>query len=437
MTPSTTPASSTANVRRLSQLDVIGLGVNCVIGSGVFLLPGLAAENLGPASVVAVLAAGALAGLIALCFAEASSRFNASGGAFVYSRAAFGPFVGFEVGWLAALAGVVAWGALVNGWSVALSRLVPALAEGAPKVAVILGLVLALGLLNAWGAKPGAQLSNLFTVAKLATLAVFLVAGVAAIETARFEPFAPQGFGALPEAMLLFLYAYVGFENLVVPAGEMSDARRCVPRAVVIIMSTVMVLYVAVQSVSVGTLDELPGLRNAVAVSAESFLGSLGGTFIAVAVVISIIGVNAASSLILPRRFSAMAEEGVLPRGLAKLHPEHGTPTRSVLLTHVLVALVALSGSFKELAVLAVIGRLMQYIPTCLAVLVLRRGDRTSPAVEAAAWRLPFGPAIPVAALLLCGWLLTTVETPQLLAGAAAAIAGVPVFWLLRRHGAG
>ena len=114
------------------------------------------------------------------------------------------------------------------------------------------------------------------------------------------------------------------------------------------------------------------------------------------------------------------------------MHSGRGTPVTAIVLTHVLVAAVALSGSFRELALLAVIGRLMQYVPTCLAVLVLRRRDRAETATEPV-WRLPFGPAIPLAALALCGWLLTTAEPRQLLAGAIAAVAGIPVYLLMRR----
>lgn len=414
--------------RRLGFWDVVGLGINCVIGSGIFLLPGLVAERVGPASIVAVGVAGILAGLVALCFAEASSRFDGSGGAYLYAREAFGPLVGFEVGWISALAGVVAWAALLAAWPEVLSRLWPGLDAGAPRVLTILLFAGALGTLNALGAKLGAAASNLASVAKLLALVGFLAAGLFYIEAPRFVPFAPLGFERFGEAVLLFLYAYVGFENLVVPAGEMRDPRRNVPRAVALVLAVVTVLYVAVQTVTQGTLDNLPGLRNAVAVATEGFLGPVGGTAIALVIAVSILGVNAASSLILPRRVSAMAERGELPPLLGRVHVRFGTPTASVVLVHVLAAGVALTGSFEDLVVLAVVGRLMQYVPTCLAVLTLRRRE------ERAGFSLPGGPFIPALALGLCGWLLLTAKPAQLLIGAAAAVAGLPVWWWMRRR---
>jgi basic amino acid/polyamine antiporter, APA family len=432
--------------RALGREDVLALGVNCVVGSGIFLLPGLAAARLGPAAVLAFLAAGLLACLVALCFAEAASRFRRSGGAYLYVREAFGPLAGFEVGWLAALAGIVAWSALAAGFAEAFAVVVPAAGGRVARGAVALTLVALLGAINYRGAKAGARLSNLFTVAKLLTLTVFVAAGALAVNPDLFTPFwsiAPEGEAAVragPAAfagtVLLVLYAYVGFENLVVPAGDMEAPERALPRGIVTVLVTVAVLYTAAQAVVVGILGPAAGAAGteALARAAEHALGSAGGLAVAVGIVISIFGVNAASSLILPRRVSALAEHGDLPATLARLHPRFGTPAASVVGVHAAVGLLALSGTFAQLAVLAVIGRLIQYIPTCLAVLVLRRraGSPEGRREETAAFRLPGGPTIPVLAIVLCVALLLQATPVQLGAGAAAALAGLAVYALRR-----
>lgn len=425
--------------RALGRLAVAALGVNCVVGSGIFLLPGPVAEGLGPAAILAAAGAGLLACLIALCFAAAASRFRETGGAYLYAREAFGPLVGFEVGWISALAGVVAWGALVNGFAVALGRLVPAVAEGAGHSLTIVGFLALLAWLNVLGARSGGRLSTLVSGVKIVTLLAFAAAGAAFVESENLHPFFAQGpadgLAALPGAILLMLYAYVGFENLVVPAGEMDRPERSLPGAILGVLATVTVLYTAVMVVVAGTLSPFVGRPNAVAASAEAFLGPAGGALVAVGVVISIFGVNAASALILPRRLSALADRGDLPAVIGRLHRRHGTPWVAILLAYGLAGAVALSGTFAELAVLAVIGRLMQYIPTCLAVLVFRARERN--AEPRAPIRLPGGPAIPLLALGLAGALLLQATPAQLLAGAAAALAGLPVYWWLRRPARG
>jgi amino acid transporter len=424
--------------RALGTRDVLALGVNCVVGSGIFLLPGLAAARLGPASILAVVAAGVLACLVALCFAEAAARFRSSGGAYLYARAAFGDLAGFEVGWLSALAGTVAWGALAAGFAAAVSVLAPAAGREPARSLLVVGFVAFLGWINLRGARPGARLSNLFTAAKLLTLVLFVAAGAFAVDAGSFRPFAPQGTGAFAGTTLLVLYAYVGFENLVVPAGDMAAPERSLPVGILVVMGTVTLLYAAAQAVVVGTLGTAAAGENAVARAAQGFLGSAGGVAVAAGVVVSIFGVNAASSLILPRRVSALAEQGDLPAAFGRLHPRYGTPWVAVVTVHAVVAVVAVSGSFAELAVLAVVGRLIQYVPTCLAVLVLRRRparvEVADPAGgEGGRFRLPGGATIPALALALSVVLLLQATPFQLAVGAGGALAGLPVYRLVRR----
>lgn len=430
--PTASPRGARSAPRRaLRSVDVLALGVNCVIGSGIFLLPGLAADGLGPASLGAVAAAGVVACLIALCFAEVCSRFEVSGGAFVYSRRAFGEAVGFLIGWIAALAGVIAWAAIINAFAVSLGALVPWAAEGSGRAVTILVLLSVLGTLNVVGIRLGAGVSTAVTGIKLAALGGFVVVGVFFVEPAHFSPVSPIGWRAFGDATLLMLYAFVGFENLVVPAGEMRAPERVLPRAVIAIMAAVTLIYLAVQAVAIGTLPDLEGRANPIAAAAGTFLGPLGERAIAVAVVVSVLGVAAASALILPRRVSALAEHGHLPSALGAAHRRFGTPWVSVVLVHALAGAVALSGSFRELVALAVIARFLQYAPTCLAVLVLRhRQERT----DSRPFRLPGGALVPVLALSASTLLLAAARGQHLIAFTAAALAGLPIYALMNRR---
>ncbi|MDP6943283.1 MAG: APC family permease [Myxococcota bacterium] len=421
-------ATSAGLQRSLSLRDVVALGINGVVGQGIFLLPGAAAAMLGPASLLAIVAAGVLCILIALCFAEVGSRYQATGGAYVYAREVFGDFIGFEVGWMTCCVAVIAWAALANGLTEVLAQLVPALAGDVIQPAVAVGVITGLTAINVLGARSGARVVMLFTVAKLIPLALFIVVGFTAIESAHFAPFAPRGYGDIAETILLVLYAYVGFETLVVPAGEMANPKRAVPLALMWVMGIVMAIYCAVFVVAIGTFPALAGHPNPVAAASELFMGPVGGTIVAVGIVLSVFGTNSGSALVSPRRFFALAERGDLPQKLAWVHPSTGAPIPAILLTWALASGLTLTGSFKELAVLSVVARFVQYLPTCLAVIVLRRREGTG----GEGFRLPLGPTIPILTLGLCTWLLVNTDPTRLAKGGIALLVGVPLYFLSR-----
>lgn len=416
-------------LRSLGLWQAIGLGINAVVGSGIFLLPGRLAAPLGPAGLAALVLAGLFAAVIVLCFAEVASRFEQTGGAYTYARAAFGPLIGFETGWMACLTALVAWAAMLNGLVEATSYFLPAAATPLGRNVLVLGVLSLLGFANLRGAATGAAMSNLAIVPKLATLAGFIVAGAGFVEPARFVPFAPKGWGELGPTVLLAVYAYVGFENLVVPAGEMKDPQRTLPRAILISMAVILTLYLGVETVTVGTLNTNGVIQNAVALAAESFLGPVGGRIIGAGVVASVFGVVAASAVILPRRFYAMAEERELPAALARVHPRWRTPWVAILVTYVITAALAMTGSFTQLALIAVVGRVVQYATTCLTLIALRRREHLA---APATFRLPFGTAFALLGVGASILLLANATGPQLLAGLAAMASGLPVYAWLR-----
>jgi amino acid transporter len=422
--------TETGGLRRsLGLLDVVALGVNGVVGSGIFFLPGIVAEQIGPAALVVVAFGGLLCFLIALCFAEVGSRVRGTGGPYLYARAAFGPFVGFEVGWMTWWVRVISWAALANAFALALAPWLPSAgAGGTTQALVAAGLILGLAAVNLGGAAAGARLTTVLTVAKLLPLALFVAAGLPAIDAGRFTPFAPHGWSSFAEATSTMLFAYVGFEVLAVPAGEMRDPERAVPRALLLVLGLTSLLYAAVVAVAIGTHPELAGARNPVAEASTHFLGPAGATLIAAGIAVSVFGINASSALVTPRCLYALAEGGELPAWLAAVSPRRGTPDRAILISAALSAALAASGSFKTLALISVVARFAQYLPTCLAVLVLRRRDGPAP------FRLPLGPTIPLLALALgCGLLLRS-EPDRVLAGVVAAALGVPVYLGFRRR---
>ena len=415
--------------RSLGLATVVSLGINGVIGQGIFLLPGKAAGLMGPSAGLALLLGGLLCFLIALSFAEVSARFDKTGGAYLYAREAFGDFVGFEVGWMTCCVAIISWAALANGFTLVLAHFIPAVGEGIVQSVTSVAIITLLSAVNWFGAKSGAAVVKFFTVAKLIPLSMFILVGVFFVDGGNFTPFAPQGMAPLAETTLLLLYAYAGFETLVVPAGEMENPQKNVPRALFIVMALVTVVYMGIFGVAVGTFGGIAGHSNPVAAASEAFMGPIGGGLIAVGICLSVFGTNSGSALVSPRRFFALAERGDLPPIFCRVDPQSGSPRPAIFLTWMLACALSLSGTFAELAVLGVLARFAQYIPTCLAVLVFRHRDTEPPP----GFRIPGGPIVPVITVLLCVGLMANTDPSRLIKGGIALLVGIPLYFVSRK----
>lgn len=416
--------------RSLSLFDVIALGVNAVIGQGIFLSPGLAAGKLGPACIVALLCAAGLAFLIALCFAEVGSRFKTTGGAYTYARETFGPFVGFEVGWMLCCVGVISWAALASGFGLVLGEFFPIFKSGPAHDLLAVGLLAFLAFVNIKGAKFGGGLSTFFSVAKLGPLLLFVFVGLFYLKPEGFQPFAPQGYDNLATGILILLYSLVGFESSVVPAGEMENPQKAIPIALVSVMTLVCIVYTLVFVVCIGTYPGLPGSESPVSEAAGVFMGSAGGTLVAAGIVISVFGINAASALVGPRKVFALAERGDLPKFLAYVSPETGVPRNAILVTCAASAVLAVSGKFEDLLLMGVVARFAQYLPTALAVIVLRRRDKEG---EGPGFRVPMGEVVAAATVVLICWLIFETPNEKRIAGLIALGLGLPFYYVAQR----
>ncbi|HEX7061061.1 MAG TPA: APC family permease [Woeseiaceae bacterium] len=422
-------APEPALVRAVSRWQIVGLAINDVIGSGVYLLPAGAALLLGPASIWAVILAGITVALLVLCFAEAASYFEGTGGGYLYTREAFGEFVGFEVGWMTWLARIASVAALTAGFAQAVSFVWPPAAGGLARVGVVTLLIGSLAWINVIGVKQGARLAAGLAVAKVAPLVVFAAAGLFAVDWSRVAVLELPPLDNLGEAALLLLFAYAGFENTAAPAGEYQNPKRNVPFALLTMIVIVTVLYALVQLVTVGTLPGLAQSESAVAESAALVLGTWAGMMMTIAAMVSIGGNAGNTTLIGPRYLFALAQDGFGPRVLARVHPRYRTPAAAILVQSGIALVLALSGSFVWLAMLSIIARLATYVGTAAAIPLLRRRFGDSPG----AWRMPGGLAIPVAALLLCLVFLASTTLANLAAGAAALVVGALLYFARRR----
>jgi len=414
-------------VRAVSRRQLVGLAINDVVGSGIYLLPAAAAALLGPASVWAVVLAGFAAALLVLCFAEASSHFDQPGGAYLYTREAFGRFIGFEVGWMTWLSRVAALASFAQGLVQATTFLWPAAAGRGGRVAIICGLILPLAAINVRAVRAGARTAVVLVIAKMVPLAFFVAVGAWFVDSSRLAIFqAPRG-GALGQAALLLLFAYGGFENTPVAAGEYHNPRRNVPFALLSMIFIVTLLYGAVQWVALGTLPGLAGSASPLADAAQRFAGHPGAWLLTLGTMLSIAGIASNTMLTGPRYLYALACDGYGPRWLARVHPRYRTPAVAIVVQALVALALAMSGSFVQLASLSVIARVATYIGTAAAVPILRRRIAARATV-----RLPLGPAIPIAALLIATALLSSATAASLL-GVAAALAAGCVIYVARR----
>ncbi|MDR0183738.1 APC family permease [Lysobacter arvi] len=423
-------SASPGTLRAVSRWQIVGLSINDVIGSGIYLLPAAAAALLGPASLWAVLLAGLAVSLLVLCYAQAASYFDAPGGGYLYAREAFGPFIGFEVGWMLLLTRVATAAALANGLAEAVTHFWPAADAGWARVSIVTGSIALLVAINVVGVRAAANAGVLLAIGKLVPLALFVAIGLFHVDASLAAPStAPLTARPLAEAALLLLFAYAGFENLPAAAGEYRNPRRDVPFALLTMIATVTLVYVSVQWVALGTLPGLARSSTPLAEAASRFAGEWLALLMTVGASISILGTSSNTVLMAPRYLLALSQDGYGPRWLGAIHPRFRTPAVAIVLIGAISLALALSGSFVQLALLSVVSRLCTYLGTAGSVLVLRHRH----AHREGALRLPGGALIPVAALALSLGLLASAQIANLIAAAIALAIGALVYRLRRR----
>lgn len=417
-------------IRAVGLAGLTAISLNGVIGAGIFALPATVAGLLGPSSPLAYLIAALVVALIVACFAEAGAMFEQTGGPYLYAREAFGPFIGFEVGWMFLLSRLAAGAAVANAFIAYLGFLWAPLGSGPGRVASITTLFAVLTWLNLIGIRYGSWAVNVLTVAKLLPLALFIVLGLPAVDGDSYRlvtlPSASV-LASLKRASLLLVFAFGGFENASVPTEEVKQPTRNLPIALISSIVITTVLYILIQIVALGTLPNLAGSSTPLASAAQAFMGSAGAMVITAGAILSTIGSNSALVLVGPRILYAMASGGLLPRALANVHARYLTPHVSVIVFAVFGWVMALFGDFAQLVAVSAIARLLFSASTCLAVPVLRRRIGR---LEGR-FRLPGGAVIPLAATGMSLWLLSGISTAQAASGAAALAVGL-LLYLLR-----
>src|SRR2546430_3095072 len=348
-------------VRGIRKWDLVAFTVNAVIGAGIFGLPAKAYQLIGAYSLIAFFACAFVVLLIILCFAEVGSRFDETGGPYTYARAAFGPTVAFEVGWLSWLARITAFAANCNLMVSYLGFFWPAANNFWPRATVLVLVVLAITAINVLGVRQAAIAGDVFTVGKLLPMLIFIAIGLFFLNPHAFALGARPATGAFSQSVLLLLYAFTGFEMATIPAGEIRNPQRNMPQALLIATVVVAFTYILIQVVCIGTLPGLGTSTKPLADAGQRFMGTAGAALISAGAMISIAGNLNVLVLSGSRIPFAFAEREQLPAIFARVHQRFFTPYISIVITAAVMLVLTLKSSFVAALTISAIARLVTY----------------------------------------------------------------------------
>jgi len=399
-----------------------------MIGAGIFGVPAEAARLTGIYSPALFLLCGLLMTPIVLSFAEVSSYFRGTGGPILYTSTAFGALVGFESGWALYVARLTAFAANINLLLSSVSYFWVGADRGALRLVLLLLICASLTWVNVVGARQAMRSLGALTVLKFLPLLLLVAFGLSHLGRAAVsvaETPIPS-YSSAGEAVLLLIYAYVGFESALIPAGEARNPARDMPRALLWGLGIVTLLYVSVQAVSVAILPGLAETKRPLVEVGAALLGAPGALLLTAGVVVSVGGNVAATMFAAPRMTYMLAREKSLPEWFGFVHPRFHTPSRSVIFFGAAAFALAATGSFVWLAGVSVLTRILLYMACVGAAPRLRRRFGDAPD----RLRLPGGWGIPAAAFLVCGWLLTQVRLHAVLVSALFLAGGTALYFV-------
>lgn len=418
------PGGELRLVRAIGRWDLTAAVVNGVVGSAVFGMPATLAALTGAWSPLASLLAGLGVLTIVICFAEVASRFREAGGPYLYVRESFGPFLGFQAGWLTFWVRVLALAANLNVFVEYLGQLAPSTGAPLERAGVIVAVMTVLTAINLVGVRQATWTVDSFTLAKLLPLGLLVLLGLPRL---RPEVLASQAVAEpdWTQAILLLMFAYGGFEAPLIPAGEAKDPRRDSGFALLAALGVIAGVYALVQLTIVGVVPRVAGTKAPVAAAFGALLGPAGVTLAALAAMVSVWGYSTGSVLQAPRLLFSLGERRELPGLFAHVHPRFRTPDVAIVAFAVVTTASAVYGTFEATATLSAIVRLVTYGLTCAALPVLRRRRPD----EAPGFRAPAAALLAPVGTLFCLWLLAT----RSFAEAWALPALMAIGWLLWR----
>jgi amino acid transporter len=366
-------------IRTLSFFDSVMLGVGFIIGSGIFIMPLVAAQAAGTYSLLSWVLAGVYSILTGLAFAECAAKIPKAGGLYTYAHKAFGDFIGFLTGWTFWLGYWITIS--TETWAVAwyLKFLFPQFADLIRvSIATLIGLILT--YINFRGVKSGGRTEDIFTVVKLLALFLFVLIGISFFKVSNFYPLLPAGTTVIPavgSAIILALWAYLGAEIITVPEEEIKNAKKSIPKAIIISVLSVMAIYLLISGVFLGSArwENYSTSQSPLAdVFRDLTHSQLGGIIMTIGALVSIIGALNAVILASARISFAMSRDKLFPKIFSRMHKKYKTPYASLFLQIIFAGVLTFVVSdFVTLASLAVLFTIIPYALSSFATIKLVR----------------------------------------------------------------
>lgn len=424
-TKAITPETEHTLSRCLTKWDLTFLGVGAIIGTGIFVLTGIAAATQsGPAVVLSFIAAGFACAFAALSYAELAAAVGGCGSAYGYSYAAFGELIAWIIGWDLLLEYAISVAAVANGWAGYFNNALTAIGLGlpealtkAPKLGGIINLpasliILILMVLLIVGVKHSAKINNIMVAVKLVTIAVFISLAVFNVNPENWHPFMPFGwFQTLPDgkttgvfagASIVF-FAYVGFDAVSTAAEEAKNPQKDLPFGIVVSLIFCTAIYILVSGLLTGVVHYTDLNVSSPVAHALQLLGfNWASALVATGVIAGLTTVMLVLYYGLTRVIFAMARDGLLPEFFNDVHEKTQTPVRVIVMCGVIMAIIAGFIPLGDLAELVNIGTLAAFVLVCFGVIVLRftQPNLTRP------FRSPYSPLFPALGMISCSALM-------------------------------
>ncbi|MEQ8303717.1 MAG: APC family permease [Cyclobacteriaceae bacterium] len=415
-------------IRAIRKGDLVLLMINTIIGAGIFGLPSKVFQLSGTYSILAFVVCALVIFNIIICFAEVGSRFDKTGGPYIYILESFGRFPAFVMGWLLLWSRIVSYAALVNLLVTYSGYYNPILNSFLPRLTIILGLTLVLTTINYVGVKRTTSVNNFLTIGKVIPLLIFVLVGFFFLQPGSLHLGEMPKFNDFSSSVLLLVFAFGGFEVVVINSGEMKNPNKIVPYALIISAIIIMILYGSIQIVSVGTLPSLATSEKPLADAAQNFMGSFGGHLITLGAIISIMGALNAILLMGSRLLFALGDEQQLPKVLTTIHPHFRTPTIALFVFTTVSAIIAITGSFIYAITITAIIRTLMYAMVCGALIKMRKQERKQPP-----FKIPFGNLFATTGILFSAWLFSSSNWIEMRDVMICVLLGCVVYWIYKK----
>ena len=415
-------------IRGIGMVGGVLLVLNGMIGAGIFALPSAVAARAGILSPWLFLGAGVLIITVVLTFAELSSYFRISGGPALYATKAFGPLTGFSTGWIYFVSRAAAIAANSHVMATFLGALLPWFDTETGHVVVVVVIIGALTLVNVLGIKGGVRALTFFTFFKLIPLLLMIVLGLQYVTPDILFPESLPTIDDLGGTTLLLIYAFVGFEQVLIPAGETSKPRETIPNALIFTMIATGILYFLIVLVFISVLSDSATEGAGLVDVGRKLAGPVGAIVISVTAIFSIGGNLSSTMLAIPRLTMSLADHRLLPRWFGHINERFSSPANSIVFLGGVAMALGLSGSFVFLATATSLTRLIVYV-VCIAALPVIKG-RADPVAIERAYRVKGGYTIPVIALGLCLWMISHSSADAWMLTGILLVVGLMLYWL-------